>query len=147
MKFHTFGFGEGCDKELVEKVAERGRGSSSLIGDDKSHLVGGKIILALEKAFEPSFKNCKYKYSHGGTTITKPLGEVHRNELIYKTLFVPEEELETFKFEFEYQDENENVGKLTFTIDDLVKVEGESQSEALYKMAAQAEILGLTTSK
>lgn len=63
MKFYTFGFGDGCDKDLVEKVAKQGRGSHDLIGDDKSHLVGGKIIKALEKAFEPSFKECKYTYS------------------------------------------------------------------------------------
>ena len=55
IRFFTFGFGDGCDKDLVERVAINGRGSHELIGDDKSHLVGGKIILALEKAFEPSF--------------------------------------------------------------------------------------------
>ena len=103
MKFYTFGFGDGCDKDLVEKVAKQGRGSHDLIGDDKSHLVGGKIILALEKAFEPSFQQCKYKYSLLGATVEeKFLGEVHRNELVYKTLFVPEQDLESFLFEFEY---------------------------------------------
>ena len=102
MKFYTFGFGDGCDKDLVERVAINGRGSHELIGDDKSHLVGGKIILALEKAFEPSFKNCKYRFSHGTTIEEQKLGEIHRNELIYKTLFVPEDELKTFQFEFEY---------------------------------------------
>ena len=79
MKIHAFGIGDGCDKQLVEKVAMNGRGSFSLIGDDKSHLVGARIIQALEKAFEPSFQNCKLVISHGTTEITENLGEVFRN--------------------------------------------------------------------
>ena len=55
LRIHTFGIGDGCDKQLVENVAANGRGSCSLITDDKSHLVGARIIKALEKAFEPSY--------------------------------------------------------------------------------------------
>ena len=70
MKIHAFGIGDGCDKQLVENVAVNGRGSFSLISDDKSHLVGARIIKALEKAFEPSFQNCKLVISHGTKEIT-----------------------------------------------------------------------------
>ena len=75
LRIHSFGIGDGCDKQLVEKVAENGRGSCSLITDDKSHLVGARIIKALEKAFEPSFQNCKLVISHGTTENTYNLGD------------------------------------------------------------------------
>ena len=58
MRMHSFGIGDDCDQRLVNEVARMGRGSSSIVGDDRSHLVGSKIILALEKAFEPSLRNC-----------------------------------------------------------------------------------------
>ena len=47
MRFYTFGIGDGCDKDLVEKMAKGGRGTHYIITDDRSHLVSSKIIDAL----------------------------------------------------------------------------------------------------
>ena len=65
MRMHSFGIGDDCDQRLVNEVAKEGRGSSSIVGDDRSHLVGSKIILALEKAFEPSLRNCMLTIKYG----------------------------------------------------------------------------------
>ena len=114
MKVHTFGIGDHCDLELVTKVAQSGRGSCSVIRDDKSHLVSGKIILALERAFEPSYNNCKLTIAHGGKEKVEVLGEVHRNELIYRSFFMPKDELASFRMEFTYHDEAGNAKTLYF---------------------------------
>ena len=125
MKIHAFGIGDGCDKKLVEDVATNGRGSFSLISDDKSHLVGARIIKALEKAFEPSFQNCKLVLSHGTTEVTYNLGEVFRNELIYKSLFMPEKDLDSFKLLFAFTDDTEKEHILSFDRSNLEQVQGD----------------------
>ena len=125
LRIHSFGIGDGCDKQLVEKVAENGRGSCSLITDDKSHLVGARIIKALEKAFEPSFQNCKLVISHGTTENTYNLGEVFRNELIYKSLFMPEKDLDSFKLMFAFTDDTDKQHVLSFDRSHLEQVQGD----------------------
>ena len=38
IRIHTFGIGSGVDEQLVEKVAEVGRGSCSIIGNLSENL-------------------------------------------------------------------------------------------------------------
>ena len=40
MRIHTFGIGSGCDKELIEKAAQAGRGSFSFASDGSLDLSG-----------------------------------------------------------------------------------------------------------
>jgi hypothetical protein len=34
IRIHTFGIGSGCDKDLVQRMAEKGRGTCSLTGNN-----------------------------------------------------------------------------------------------------------------
>ena len=45
-RVHTFGIGEGCDRELIENTAVAGRGSFSFAIDNTSNL-SGQVIQAL----------------------------------------------------------------------------------------------------
>lgn len=53
-KVFTFGIGAGCDKDLVTKVAEAGRGSFSMVGDNNPKDLKEKVINALSVASEPA---------------------------------------------------------------------------------------------
>ena len=56
IRIHTFGIGGGCDKNMVEQIARKGRGSVSLI--DNPEKLERSVIRALRVASEPSLKNC-----------------------------------------------------------------------------------------
>ena len=58
VRIHTFGIGNGCDADMVKKMAEKGRGSCSLVGDDVDNL-NGLVVTALSRASEPSLAGCK----------------------------------------------------------------------------------------
>ena len=147
MRVHTFGIGDHCDSDLVTRLAAAGRGAAELIGDDKSHLISARVIVTLERDFEPSYNNCRLIISHGGKENTEILGEVHRNELIYRSFFMPEDELATFRMEFTYHDEAGKAKTLFMDYGKLQQADSESLHEALYKMAAHSEITQLRSEK
>jgi len=48
MVVHTVGIGNGCDTNMLSRMAKEGRGSYSLIGDNESDsILNGKVITAL----------------------------------------------------------------------------------------------------
>ena len=53
-KVFTFGIGNGCDKDLVEKVAIAGKGTSSIIEDNNPKDLKAKVVNALRKASDPA---------------------------------------------------------------------------------------------
>lgn len=57
IRIHTFGIGSGCNKHMVQMCAKNGRGSCSLVKDEDTNLKG-TVIKALQRASEPSLKNC-----------------------------------------------------------------------------------------
>ncbi len=57
IRIHTFGIGGACDKDMVEQMAKRGRGSVSLI--DNPEKLERNVIRALRVASEPSLKKCR----------------------------------------------------------------------------------------
>jgi len=57
-KVFTFGIGNGCDEDLVKRVAEAGRGSYSIVGDNNPKDLKAKVINALRKASDPALSNC-----------------------------------------------------------------------------------------
>ena len=50
----TFGIGSGCDRDLVGRVAEAGRGTSSIIEDNDPKDLKEKVVNALRKASDPA---------------------------------------------------------------------------------------------
>lgn len=60
-RIHTFGIGSGCDKNLVEKTAKAGRGSSSFAADSDSN-ISGLVVEALRRSFEPSLAGCVFNW-------------------------------------------------------------------------------------
>ena len=57
--FHTIGIGSGCDKFMLEKMAEKGKGSGSIIADNEGEsALNAKVITALGKALEPALEHC-----------------------------------------------------------------------------------------
>ena len=96
-RIHTFGIGDDCDKDMVINTSIAGRGSCSLVSDNRTKQLNGKVIKALEHAFEPSLKQCTVQW---GNYQPENLGEVFRNQMIYRTALVSPEEFQNFKFVF-----------------------------------------------
>ena len=56
---HSIGIGSDCDRYMLEKMAERGRGTCSIIRDNEDERVlNSKVITALDKALEPALELC-----------------------------------------------------------------------------------------
>ena len=53
-KVFTFGIGNGCDEDLVTRVAAAGRGSHSIVGDNNPAELKTKVVNALRKASDPA---------------------------------------------------------------------------------------------
>ena len=60
-RFHTFGIGSDCSKQLIREVAVAGRGPSNFAQDDSPELAG-LVIEALKHSFEPSLFNCTFDW-------------------------------------------------------------------------------------
>ena len=58
----TFGLGTGCDARLVDEAARKGRGTSTIVGDDATNL-NGLVIKALSNAMQPSLKDTVYGFN------------------------------------------------------------------------------------
>ena len=54
-RIFTFGLGSGCDRNLVEKTASKGRGTHTIVEDNAQNL-NGLVIKALFHAMDPSIK-------------------------------------------------------------------------------------------
>lgn len=75
IRIHTFGIGNGCDANMVERMAQKGRGSCSLVGDNSDNL-NGLVITALKRASEPSLQGCSFAFGEQ----REEIGEMFRNE-------------------------------------------------------------------
>jgi len=62
IRVFTFGLGSGCDKNLVAKVAQAGRGTHTIVEDGSADL-NGQVVTALGLAMEPSLKGAKYGWN------------------------------------------------------------------------------------
>jgi hypothetical protein len=60
-KIHTFGIGNDCDIDMVQRMAKNGRGTCSLIGDNVPGL-DGLVITALARASDQSLQGCKLAF-------------------------------------------------------------------------------------
>ena len=58
-RIHTFGIGDEIDGEFVKKLAQVGRGSYSIFSDNRTKKLNSLVVKAIERAFEPSLKNCE----------------------------------------------------------------------------------------
>ena len=76
----TFGLGSGCDKNLVTQVANKGRGTSTIVRDGGEDL-NGQVVRALQNAMEPSLKAVKL----GWNDLLQDANEVFRNQLVHST--------------------------------------------------------------
>ena len=56
IRTYTFGIGSGCNKDMVQRTAENGRGSCSLV-DDQAADLKSLVITALQHASEPSLQD------------------------------------------------------------------------------------------
>ena len=53
IRIHTFGIGRDCDSSLVRRVASAGRGTCSLVRENKD--LKSQVIIALQRAQHPSY--------------------------------------------------------------------------------------------
>lgn len=58
----SFGLGDGCDQFLVERSAQAGRGTSTIVKDNDPNL-NGLVIKALLNAMDPSFPGVQYGFN------------------------------------------------------------------------------------
>ena len=80
-RVYTFGIGKRCDTYLVNEVAKKGRGTSTIVGDGAKNL-NGLVIKALSHAMEPSLKGAMYGFNGSMSN----LEELYRNTPIVATL-------------------------------------------------------------
>ena len=90
----SFGLGSGCDKNLVNKVAQSGRGTSTIVQDGCPNLKG-LVIRALTNAMEPSLKEASWGWN--STTMSES-EELYRNSLISSTCLMSASQLDEVKF-------------------------------------------------
>jgi len=58
VRIHTFGIGSGCDEALVKGMAKAGRGCCSMVKDLDTGNLSAEVVQALNRACQPSLKNC-----------------------------------------------------------------------------------------
>ena len=132
----SFGLGEGCDRNLVTKVAEAGRGTSTIVRDNDPNL-NGLVIRALSNAMEASLRDTSYGFN-GNSTVKE--SEVYRNTLIYDSRLMSAAEFDALKFNFKATEEQtKETLDLTFSKDDFREVTGQA-AQMLFKMAVYGEI-------
>lgn len=140
IRVHTFGIGTGCDRNMVQRVAQNGRGSCSLVVDDVENL-NGLVVTALSRAFEPSLQGCSLKF--GDKTID--LGEVFRGQIITKCQIVSTNQFEAIQVAFKCFDPvQKSTIDFQFTSGHFDRVE---EGFGLFKIAARDEIASLAKLK
>lgn len=95
VRIHTFGIGNGCDADMVKQMANKGRGSCSLVGDADDNL-NGLVVTALARAIEPSLADCKLVFGDK----TENIGELFRNQLVTRTKIISRQKFEELKLTF-----------------------------------------------
>jgi len=58
---YTFGLGNDCDVDMVQKAAKNGRGSCKIIRDGDTNLKG-PVIETLKHASDASLQNCNLSF-------------------------------------------------------------------------------------
>ena len=94
----TFGLGAGCDRNLVAKMAEAGRGTHTIVEHGSADL-NGQVIRALSYAMEPSLKGASYGWN--GKSLKAE--ELFRNTLVSSTKLCSAAEFERLTFFFKAQ--------------------------------------------
>ena len=131
VRVFSFGLGSGCDRDLVQKSALAGRGTSTIVRDNDQNL-NGLVIKALATAMEPSFKDVEYGFNG---QLCQPK-ELYRNTLVCETKLMTRAEFDQLKFSFKTKpSENGQEIDLNFTHVDFHVVEGDA-AKNLIKMAA-----------
>ena len=97
---HSFGIGNDCDRHLVNGAAKAGRGSASFVRDGEKEL-NKLVVKSLARSIEPSLEQCSLTLAYEGANQREDLGEVFRNELIFKTQIIKKAEFESLKVNFD----------------------------------------------
>jgi len=137
VRVFTFGLGSGCDVDLCEKTASAGRGTCSIVKDGASDL-NGQVIGALQKAAEPSLKDCSITWL---LESPEELNEVFRNQSIISTRIIPKAQFDNLTFSFASKEDplTKEPINMQFTGLDFSEVTGEA-GETLVKFAALKQI-------
>lgn len=93
VRVFSFGLGSGCDKNLVKKVAQAGRGTHTIVQDGDPNL-NGLVIRALSNAMEPSL--CDTKFGFNGELCNGE--EMYRNSLLFASKIMTTNEFEEMRF-------------------------------------------------
>mmetsp|Transcript_46453 Transcript_46453/g.61536 ORF Transcript_46453/g.61536 Transcript_46453/m.61536 type:complete len:162 (-) Transcript_46453:1061-1546(-) len=134
-RVYSFGLGSGCDRNLVTKVAQAGRGTSTIVKDNDPNL-NGLVIKALSAAMEPSLQDVEYGFNG---TLSSP-EELYRNIMVSESALMSQEEFDKLTFDFKAKaSEHKEALDLKFTKADFRRVEGKAAKD-LFKIAAQAAI-------
>ena len=73
---HTLGISNAADADLLQKTADAGRGTFSLIEDfEGGSVLNAKVIAALSKCMEPALEYCSISWGDE----TKDIDTVFRN--------------------------------------------------------------------
>jgi len=134
IRVHTFGVGNGCDVDMVRRMAKMGRGSCSLVGDDVANL-NGLVVTALARASEPSLQDCKLEFAK----VSEDLGEVFRNQLLTRCKIISRADFESLQLKFTCQ-KDPVTGKpieMQYQSSHFDRVE---EGFGLFKLAAREEI-------
>ncbi|CDW74212.1 UNKNOWN [Stylonychia lemnae] len=98
IRIHTIGVGLDCDVELVKQCAILGRGSFSMVAENKD--LKSMVITALSRAKDPSYSNCKFSLNHTPIIETNTLNytmeskdtyELFANEVFMYYIIIPKE--------------------------------------------------------
>ena len=131
---HTLGLSNAADADLLQKTADAGRGTFSLIEDYESgRVLNGKVISALKRCLEPALEKCSLTW---GDEVVE-LNTVFRNQLVQDTRIFKQSDFDdlTVSFTCENDPTTNQPINLEFNSGDFVQV-SEQQSLNLFKIAA-----------
>ncbi|CDW72325.1 UNKNOWN [Stylonychia lemnae] len=150
-RIHTIGIGRDCDASLVKKVAKQGRGSCSLVLDNTD--LSAIVILALGRAKDPSYSNCKFTLSPNPIITTNNMKhkfsgsvgyELFRNEIFLLLSIIPKSEFSQLKLKASsdiHPVSNKGINHV-WSSDDFKQLD---KGEELFKIAARMRINELST--
>lgn len=155
----TFGVGDDCDKQLVKKCAEFGKGSYSFAEDSNLNVLKAKVIDALQKASDPSLADCSFDFgiksekvdpeSLIDPSVKNYSPQIFRNSLQRYFTIMKEDQFEnelccTFSSKFDPRSKSEQ--HTEFGKDAFTQLYSEDKNY-LFKLACKAELDRLNASE
>lgn len=147
-KCYSFGISDSCDTNLVQKFAELGNGSCSLIRNNEMSIIKEAVMISLRRAGVPAMQGCSFDFGNGqqkgfrdGNIYLghlRKLGTLYQNEIVRVFAMMTEEEFEKMNCVFKCEEDpitkapsSHKIEKAKFTEIDL------DDHSFLFKLAAK----------